>query len=169
MMSSRKILSRLGQKAVSEIRKELKAAPTRDGKSHIATGKLYNETSYAIIDTEPGVTQLVLEMPDYAGALDRGQSGTAVKYDTPYNFKATVNDVQAWLKVKGDTPDKRLKSTAKSLQKSLLKKGVRPTHFLENSLRRTFSQNDFKLLTAAYADELLEVTLEKLEKYGWKK
>lgn len=115
---------------------------------HNVSGQLYKELTYEIKQVQDNIS-LIIEMPEYGEFLDKGVSGTEVKYNTPYKYttkkppyKAILNWVRArkirFRDTKGRFAVGTYENIAGIMQNSIYKKGIKPSKFFTKPFERHY-------------------------------
>ena len=139
-----------------------KANLTRKDKN--VTNELYNSLRYEL-DVTANAFSLKFYMPIYGQFQDKGVSGKEVKYATPFAFKSKMpprQPLKDWIKNRGlrgrDFKSGRFISQdafSAILQRSIYKKGIRPSLFFTSPFNSQFEKLP-NSLAEAYALDLAD-------------
>jgi hypothetical protein len=126
---------------------QAKANLTRKGKN--VSSELYDALRYEL-DFSENSFSLRFYMTDYGDFQDKGVSGQEVKYNSPYSFKQKMpprQPLKDWIQAKGirgRDPKSGRFITADSLsfifQRSIFKKGIRPSLFFTSPFQSQYEQ-----------------------------
>lgn len=143
----------------------------RQGKR--ASGSLYNSIEHTL-NVYPSSFDLNFEMNDYGEFVDKGVSGKERRYDTPYKFTNKMpprKDILKWvnkkrLRLKGK--DGKFKkggqeSLAYLIQRSIYKKGIKPSLFFTKAFEQHFKElpEELEKAFALDVEDFMEFTLNK--------
>lgn len=129
-------ISVIGRNIIQEIGNQLV------DKNKIATGKLLKSLNYKVIETIQGYTIQVLAEPYLKDVNDGRKPGISPNY----------NSILAWVKAKPvNFIGKKDSQTAFIITKSIGKKGIVPTHIVDDSISKVLEN----------VDEIIKKGLEK--------
>ena len=124
----------------------LKAKDNLKNKDKVVSGTLHDSIKATGVRLSNKSLEIGITMADYGGYIDKGVSGTEVKYDTPYSYKDLTpppSKLDSWIVQRGIAPrnSKGQFEDRKSLQfaiaRSIFKKGIAPSNFLKEAIEET--------------------------------
>lgn len=159
-----------------EVRKQARTNLTK--KNHNVTKELYNSVDYEL-EVHRNSYSLRFLMEDYADFLDKGVSGTQIKYNTPYSYKSNSNVLgfelatgtfAKWAKFrnirfrneKGQFKKGNYKSIGVAIALAKKKKGMKPTEFFTKPLNNAFKTLP-KDIIDAFALDVSNIITDKYE------
>lgn len=117
-------------------------------KDKVVSGRLHDSIRMTGIKTSKNSIEIGISMADYGGYIDKGVSGTDVKYDTPYSYKDKApppSALDGWMVQRGIAPrnSKGQFTNRKSIQfaisRSIFKNGIAPSNFLTEAVEKNNS------------------------------
>lgn len=171
-VNTKKVLDKFAKDVIQQSRTRLSK-----GKNN-ASKELYNSLSSDVDVSSKGTSfSLSFNMNDYGEFIDKGVSGTEVKYNTPFSYKKTSKVIgfeyktqtfAKWAKLKGYRGrDKRGRFVTNRqfgfmIAASKKKKGIKPTNFFTKSFEQQFEKLPNELVEAFSLDveELLKFSLK---------
>lgn len=137
-----KSLELFGQQIVADAKSNL----LRDKK--VASGKLLDSIKINRLKVSKRSIELNLNMAPYGAFVDQGVSGTETKYDTKYSYTTKPPPPSAfdgWMVRRGIAPRTAggqflsRKSIQFAISRSIFKKGIEPSHFLTDAVKKNFN------------------------------
>lgn len=134
-------LDKFGDQVVADAKQNLIA------KNKVASGKLLNSLKVKNVKATARSLEMSIDMAPYGAFIDKGVSGTKVKYNTPYSYTNKMpppSALDSWIVKKGIAPrnDKGHFQTRKGLQfaiaRSIFYNGIKPSHFLSDAVEKNF-------------------------------
>lgn len=152
LSNTRDALNAFAKAVIKQSRSNL----TRQGKK----GSLYDSIKHNLT-VSPNSFSLEFEMNDYGDFVDQGVSGKEKKYNTPYSFRNKMpprKNILDWIKSKrlflrdekGRFKKGGQKTLAFLIQRSIFKKGIKPSLFFTKPFEQAFL-NLPDQLTESYA------------------
>lgn len=137
-----KALEQFGEQVVIDAKSNLE----RDKK--VASGKLLESIKVNGIKASKNSIELSINMTKYGAFVDKGVSGTEKKYDTDYTYTTKPPPPSAfdgWMVRRGIAPRTAggqflsRKSIQFAISRSIFKKGIEPSHFLTDAVKKNFN------------------------------
>lgn len=152
-----------------EVIRQSRSNLTRQGKR--ASSSLYKSLDYDLRSHEWSFS-LDMKMEEYGEFVDKGVSGKNKKYNTPFSFRSKMpprEPIREWLRIKGirfrDNKGRFKKGGITTLsyliQRSVFRKGLRPSLFFARSFENAFKQLPQEIADAYALDvaDLMDHTL----------
>jgi hypothetical protein len=138
------VLNIHAQRWIEKLRASLEVQrPASNGKMYdkTATGSLQSSL-IPVIDSSPNYVSLSILGNKYGKFVDKGVSGTKIKYNTPYSYKTKqppVSVIKQFMTNRGIVPDEGNKpeaitSLAYLIARSIKSKGLKPTKFVSEAI-----------------------------------
>lgn len=114
----------------------------------VASGKLLESIKVNRIKASKNSIELSINMTKYGAFVDKGVSGTEVKYDTDYTYTTKPPPPSAfdgWMVRRGIAPRTAggqflsRKSIQFALSRHIFKNGIAPSHFLTDAVKKNFN------------------------------
>jgi len=166
MLEVEKALQSFGRGVVKQARANL----TRQGKR--SSNGLYRSLK-SNVEKFPNSFSLEFKSTDYADFVDRGVSGKEKKYNTPFSFKNKMppkEPIKKWIKQKrlylrdekGRFKKGGIDSLSFLIQRSIYKKGLRPSLYFTRAFETQYKKLPKELLEAygLDLDDFLEYTFQ---------
>ncbi len=107
----------------------------------VSTGSLQSSL-VPVIDSSPNYLSITILSNKYGKFVDKGVSGTKVKYDTLYSYKTKqppVSVIEQFMKNRGIVPKegnkpKEITSLAFLIARSIKSNGLKPTNFVKEAI-----------------------------------
>lgn len=134
-------LDNFGNKVIEDAKKNLV------DKKKVSSGKLLNSLKNNGSKVTKRAIELNINMTDYGAFIDKGVSGVKKKYDTPYSYTNKMpppSALDGWIVRKGIAPRTKTgqflsrKSIQFAISRSIFNNGIKPTHFLTDSVKENF-------------------------------
>ena len=125
----------------------------------IASGNLYNKSSFEVIDLGGGDYDLLFSFPDYIQYLEKG---VRPKTGTGGNG-AFLKDLKSWVNKKLGKRGKDATGLAYAIRTNIFKYGIAPTRLLEETTN-IYSERYAKSIAKGYLDELEDLFFTTLQK-----
>lgn len=136
-------LDKFGKSVVQQSRTRLTKNKTN------ASSSLYDSLSYKL-DVGRNSFSLSFFMNDYGKFIDKGVSGTEIKYNTKFSYKSKKPPADifiTWAKIRNIKPRDQItgrfitnKSFGFIMQNHIFKKGIKPTNFFTKSFNQQFDK-----------------------------
>lgn len=163
----KKELDKFRNAVVAEAKKEL----VKQGKK--SSGDLYNSIDSDLEVYKSNNFALSFTLGDYGEFVDKGVSGTKVKYKTPFKYTTKMpppSKLDKWIVRKGLAKDSKGRFIKrKSLQfliaRSIFRKGLKPSLFFTKPFNKHFKKVSKELVDSfgLDIDNFLQYTLNKYE------
>jgi hypothetical protein len=109
--------------------------------NRVASGSLQS-SMIPVVDSSPNYFSITILSNKYGKFVDKGVSGTKVKYNTPYSYKSKqppVSVIKQFMANRGIVPDEGNKpeaitSLAYLIARSIKSKGLKPTKFVSEAI-----------------------------------
>ena len=134
-------LNNFGDQVIEDSKQNLK------DRKKVASGKLLNSMKNNGAKVSKNSIELKINMADYGAFVDKGVSGIIKKYDTPYSYTNKMPPPKAfdgWIVRKGIAPRTKTvqflsrKSIQFAIANNIFHYGIKPTHFLSDSVKKNF-------------------------------
>jgi len=129
------VLNVHAQKWIEKLRASLQS------NNKVASGSLQS-SMIPVVDSSPNYFSLTILSNKYGKFVDKGVSGTKVKYNTPYSYKTKqppVSVIKQFMANRGIVPDEgntpeAISSLAYLIARSIKSKGLKPTKFVSEAI-----------------------------------
>jgi len=129
------VLNVHAQKWIEKLRASLQS------NNRVASGSLQS-SMIPVVDSSPNYFSLTILSNKYGKFVDKGVSGTKVKYNTPYSYKTKqppVSVIKQFMANRGIVPDEgntpeAISSLAYLIARSIKSKGLKPTKFVSEAI-----------------------------------
>tara|TARA_R110000868_G_scaffold36781_1_gene130226 strand:- start:864 stop:1382 length:519 start_codon:yes stop_codon:yes gene_type:complete len=129
------VLNIHAQKWIEKLRASLQS------NNKVATGSL-ESSMIPVVDSSPNYVSVTILSNKYGKFVDKGVSGTKVKYNTPYSYKTKqppVSVIKQFMANRGIVPregntPEAITSLAFLIARSIKKKGLKPTKFVSEAI-----------------------------------
>jgi hypothetical protein len=124
----------------------IKAKENLQKKDKVVSGTLYDSIKSTGVKISKNSLEIGISMASYGGYIDKGVSGTEVKYDTPYsykNLKPPTSALDSWIVQRGIAPRNSKgqfldrKSVQFAISRAIFKNGIKPSNFLKEAVQET--------------------------------
>lgn len=129
------VLNVHAQKWIEKLRASLQS------NNRVASGSLQS-SMIPVVDSSPNYFSLTILSNKYGKFVDKGVSGTKVKYNTPYSYKTKqppVSVIKQFMANRGIVPDEgnkpeAISSLAYLIARSIKSRGLKPTNFVSEAI-----------------------------------
>ena len=129
------VLNIHAQKWIQKLRASLQS------NNRVASSSL-QQSLIPVIDSSPNYVSVTILSNKYGKFVDKGVSGTKVKYNTPYSYKTKqppVSAIKQYMANRGIVPDEgntpeAITSMAYLIARSIKSRGLKPTNFVSEAI-----------------------------------